>query len=161
MAKIISTFALIAVLTALLAALSLALARHGYPFGSLGLARLEGLASSAAFIPLAAIYFLAAALLMILPLRAASFVLVAGADKLFFAVIALFATIAGGLAARAAFGQVQALWALWDWQFGFVAVVVATHLFLNEVRRNMLLRTLAMILFVAAALACLYWSFRL
>lgn len=161
MGKTLTTFALIASLTAVLAALSLALARHGYPFGSIGLARLDGLASSATFIPLAAIYFLSAALLMILPLRAASFVLVCGAEKLFFAVIALFATIVGVLAARAAFGQTQALWALWDWQFVFVAAVVATHLFLNEVRRNVLLRTLFMVLFVLASLACLYWSFRL
>jgi len=161
MGKTLTTFALIAVLTALLAALSLALARHGYPFGSVGLARLDGLASSATFIPLAAIYFLAAALLMILPLRAASFVLVNGSDKLFFAVIVLFATIVGLLAARAAFGQVQALWVLWDWQFVFVATVVATHFLLDEVRRNVLLRSLFLILFLVASLACLYWSFRL
>ena len=161
MGKTLTTFALTAVLTALLAALSLALARHGYPVGTIGLARLDGLANSATFIPLAAIYFLAAALLMILPLRAASFVLVHGAEKLFFAVIVLFATILGVLAARAAFGQLQSLWALWDWQFVFVAAVVAAHLLLDEVRRNALLRSLFLILFLAATLACLYWSFGL
>jgi hypothetical protein len=161
MGKALSTFGLVAVLTGLLAAASFGLARNGYPFGSLGLARLEGLASSATFIPLAAIYFLSAALLMILPLRAASFVLVNGADRLFFAVIVLFATIVGLLSVRAAFGEAQALWALWDWQLIFVAAVAATHLLLDEIRRNVLLRTLFLVLFVAASLACLFWTFKL
>jgi len=53
------------------------------------------------------------------------------------------------------------LWALWDWQFVFVAAVVAAHLLLDEVRRNALLRSLFLVLFLAAALACLYWSFGL
>jgi hypothetical protein len=161
MGKALTTFGLVAILTGLLAAASFALARNGYPFGSLGLARLEGLASSATFIPLAAIYFLAAALLMILPLRAASFVLVNGAEKLFYAVTVLFATIVGLLCVRAAFGDMRALWALWDWQFIFGAAVAATHLLLDEIRRNVLLRSLFVILFVAASLACLFWSFKL
>jgi hypothetical protein len=161
MGKTISTFALIALLTALLAAVGLSLSAHGYSIGSIGLARLDGLASSATFVPLAALYFFAAALLMILPLRAASFVLVHGAEKLFYVVVVLFATIFGTLAARAAFGRVEVMWGLWDWQFAFVGAVVATHLCLNELRRNVLLRTLFMILFAAASLACLYWTFRI
>ena len=58
MAKSISTFALVAVLTGVLMALSIALARHGYAFGAIGARRLDGLASAASFVPLAALYFL-------------------------------------------------------------------------------------------------------
>jgi hypothetical protein len=36
MSKALTTFALVAVLTALLMALSLAVARHGYPYGVIG-----------------------------------------------------------------------------------------------------------------------------
>ena len=160
MAKSVSTFILVTVLTALLMALSIAVMRHGDPFGALGMRRLDGLASAATFIPLAALYFFGVALLMILPLRAASFVLVNGVETIYLAVVVLFATIVGCLVARMAFGQFTAYRALLDWQFVFVLAVVICHAILNELRRNVLLRTLALVASVAAALACLFWTFR-
>jgi len=159
MTKALTSFALVAVLTAALTALSLAVARHGYPFGLTGVARLEGIADPGMFLPLGAVYFLAAMLMMLLPLRAASFVLLNAADTLFWTVIALFGTIVGCVAARWAFGQNGALWTLWNWRFLFVAAVVGAHLVMNELRRNVLLRSLFLVVFAAAALACLFWSF--
>ena len=161
MAKSVSTFILVTVLTALLMALSIAVMRHGDPFGALGMRRLDGLASAATFIPLAALYFFGVALLMILPLRAASFVLVNGVETVYLAVVVLFATIVGCLVARMAFGQFTAYRALLDWQFMFVLAVLICHAILNELRRNVLLRTLALVASVAATLACLFWTFRL
>jgi hypothetical protein len=160
MAKAVSTFILVTVLTALLMALSIAVMRHGDPFGALGMKRLDGLAGAATFIPLAALYFFGVALLMILPLRAASFILVNGAETVYLAVIVLFATIVGCLVARMAFGQFTAYRALLDWQFVFVLAVLVCHAILNELRRNVLLRTLALVASVAATLACLFWTFR-
>jgi len=160
MAKSVSTFILVTVLTALLMALSIAVMRHGDPFGALGMRRLDGLASAATFIPLAALYFFGVALLMILPLRAASFVLVNGVETIYLVVVVLFATIVGCLVARMAFGQFTAYRALLDWQFVFVLAVLICHAILNELRRNVLLRTLALVVSVAAALACLFWTFR-
>lgn len=160
MAKTVSTFLLITVLTALLMALSIAMARHGYAtFGALGMRRLDGLASAATFIPLAAIYFFGVALLMILPLRAAAFVLVSGVDTVYWAAVVLFSTIVGCLIARLAFGQAGALKVLLDWQFVFVAAIVGCHAILNELRRNVLLRSLSLVASVAASLACLFWTF--
>lgn len=160
MAKTFSTFALVAVLTALLMVLSIALARHDYAtFGALGARRLDGLASAQTFIPLAAIYFFGVALLMILPLRAAAFVLVSGVEPVYWAAVVLIATIAGCLLARVAFGQTSALAVLLDWQFVFVAAIVVCHAILNELRRNVLLRSLALAACLAASLACLFWSF--
>lgn len=161
MARTVSTFALVAVMTALLAALSIMLTRHGYGFGVTGTKRLDGLANAATFIPLAALYFFGVALLMILPLRAAGFVLVSGVDRLFWTVVVLFATIAGYLLARAALGDMQSLKVLLDWQFVFVALIAGCHALLNTLRRNVLVRTLAFVASVALALACLYWTFRL
>jgi hypothetical protein len=160
MAKTISTFILVTVLTALLMALSIAVMRHGDPFGALGMKRLDGLASAATFIPLAALYFFGVALLMILPLRAASFVLVNGVETVYVAVVVLFATIIGCLVARMAFGQINAYRALLDWQFVFVLAVAVFHAILNELRRNVLMRTLALVASVAATLVCLFWTFR-
>jgi len=160
MTKSVSTFILVTVLTALLMALSIAVMRHGDPFGALGMRRLDGLASAATFIPLAALYFFGVALLMILPLRAASFVLVNGVETIYLAVVVLFATIVGCLVARMAFGQFTAYRALLDWQFVFVLAVLVCHAILNELRRNVLLRTLALVASVAATLACLFWTFR-
>jgi hypothetical protein len=160
MAKAVSTFILVTVLTALLMALSIAVMRHGDPFGALGMKRLDGLAGAATFIPLAALYFFGVALLMILPLRAASFILVNGVETVYLAVIVLFATIVGCLVARMAFGQFTAYRALLDWQFVFVLAVLVCHAILNELRRNVLLRTLALVASVAATLACLFWTFR-
>ena len=161
MARTFGTFFLVSLLTALLMALSIAVMRHGDPFGALGMRRLDNLASAASFIPLAAIYFFGVALLMILPLRAASFVLVNGVETVHLAVVVLFATIVGCLVARMAFGQVNAYHALIDWQFVFVLAVVACHAILNELRRNILLRSLALVGSVAATLACLFWTFRI
>jgi hypothetical protein len=160
MAKAVSTFILVTVLTALLMALSIAVMRHGDPFGALGMKRLDGLAGAATFIPLAALYFFGVALLMILPLRAASFILVNGVETVYLAVIVLFATIVGCLVARMAFGQFTAYRALLDWQFVFVLAVLVCHAILNELRRNVLLRTLTLVASVAATLACLFWTFR-
>ncbi|MBN9241770.1 MAG: hypothetical protein J0I98_03135 [Mesorhizobium sp.] len=161
MAKTVSTFVLITVLTALLMALSIALARHGYAsFGALGARRLDGLASAATFIPLAAVYFFGVALLMILPLRAAAFVLVSGVEPVYWAAVVLFATIVGDLVARVVFGQTAALGVLLDWQFVFIAAIVGCHAILNELRRNVLLRSLSLVVAIAASLACLFWTFR-
>src|SRR5205807_2048445 len=82
-------FALVAVLTALLMALSLAVARHGYPYGAIGVRRLDGIADAGTFIPLAAVFFFSALLMMILPIRAASIVLTHAADAIFWTVIVL------------------------------------------------------------------------
>lgn len=154
MAKTVSTFLLVAVLAALLMALSLALMRHGYAaYGAAGARRLESLANAASFVPLAALYFLGVALLMILPLRAAAFVLVGAVETTYWAAVVLFATIAGCVAARLAFGQTGAPKALLDWHFVFLAAIVGCHAILNELRRNVLLRSLALVFSVAAALA--------
>ena len=156
-----AAFLLIAVLTGLLAALSIAVELKGYAFGALGLARLDGLASARSFVPLAALYALAAALMMLLPLRAAGFIMANAAIPVFSAALALLATIVGVQAARFAFGNHGALSVLLDWQFVFAAAIVAAHLAMNELRRNALLRTLFFVVFIAAMLACLYWTFRL
>ena len=160
MTRALSSFVLIALLSAALAALSLAVAQKGYPHGAAGLRRLDGIASATTFIPIAALYILSALLLMILPMRAASFVLVHATDKLFWTAIALLAAIAGILAAKAAFGQRAALWALADWQFAFAAATIGCHFLLNELRRNVLSRSIGFVLFLAATLACLFWTFR-
>lgn len=123
MSKALISFALVAVLTALLMALSLAVARHGYPYGAIGVRRLDGIADAGTFIPLAAVYFFTALLMMILPIRAASIVLTHAADAIFWTVIVLLATIVGGLLARWAFGQGSALLALLNWRFLFAVVV--------------------------------------
>ncbi|WP_269931711.1 hypothetical protein [Aminobacter sp. HY435] len=160
MNKTVSTFLLISALTALLMALSLAVLQHGYPFGNSGAKRLEAIANADSFLPLAGIYFFAALLMMVLPLKAASFVLLNAADMLNWVVVALFATIVGCIAARWAFGQTSAPSALLNWRFLVVAAVVGSHLAMNEFRRNVLLRSLAFVVFAVATLACLFWSFR-
>ncbi|MEP6566708.1 MAG: hypothetical protein ABJB10_16375 [Mesorhizobium sp.] len=159
MSKALTSFALVAVLTALLMALSLAVARHGYPYGVIGVKRLDGIADAGSFIPLAAVYFFSAMLMMILPIRAAGVVLTNAADAIFWATIALFATIVGCLVTRWAFGQSGVLWALLNWRFLFVAAIVGCHFIMNELRRNVLLRSLFFVVFAIATLACLFWSF--
>lgn len=161
MNRTVATFLLIVLLTGLLAALSLGLETKGYAFGALGMARLGGLASAASFVPLAALYAFCAVLMMILPLRAAGFVHANGATPVHAAALVLLATIVGVQAAAFAFGNRGALQVLVDWQFVFAAAIVGAHAFMNELRRNVLLRTLGFVLFVAATLACLYWTFRL
>jgi hypothetical protein len=160
MSKAVSTFALVAVLTAALAAISILVSQKGYSQGAIGLGRLDGLANATTFIPIAAIYFFSCLLLMILPMRAASFVLVNATDVLFWTTITLLATIVGVLVARIAFGQTGALRALLDWRFVFAIAVIACHFILDELRRNVLLRSIAFAAFIAATLLCLYWTFR-
>src|SRR5690606_27167079 len=109
-----AAFVLIAVLAGLLAALGIALELKGYGFGALGTARLDGLARAATFIPLAAIYSFAAVLMMILPLRAAGFVMANAAPPVFSATLVLFATIVAVQAARFSFGNRGALSLLLD-----------------------------------------------
>lgn len=159
MARTLTSFLLVTVLTALLMALSFAVAQHGYPFGAVGVKRLDGIADAGTFLPLAGIYFFSAMLMMILPIRAAGSVLTNASDLLFWTVVILFAAIVGDLLARAIFVQANALWALSNWRFLFVPAVVASHLVMNELRRNILLRSLFFVVFAAATLACLFWSF--
>lgn len=160
MSRTLTSFALVTVLTGLLTALCLAVANHGYPFGAMGEKRLDGLADAAMFLPLAALYFFSAMLMMILPIRPAGLVLTNAADTVFWATVVLFATIVGNLIAKRAFGQSGALWLLWNWQFLFVAAIVGCHLGINELRRNLLLRSLFVVIFGAATLACLFWTFK-
>lgn len=161
MSRTFTSFAVVTVLAALLTALCLAVAGHGYPFGSTGAKRLDDIASAATFLPLSAVYFFSAMLMMVLPIRAAGFVLTNAADTLFWATVVLFATIVGNLIARQAFGQSDAVWLLWNWRFLFVAAVVACHLGINDLRRNILLRSLFLVVFAVATLACLFWTFRI
>lgn len=156
-----AAFLLIAVLTGLLAALSIAVELKGYALGALGVARLDGLASARSFVPLAALYAFAAMLMMLLPLRPAGFVMANAAMPAFSATLVLLATIVGVQAARFAFGNRGALLVLVDWQFIFAGAIIAAHLAMNELRRNVLWRTIFFVVFLAATLACLYWTFRL
>lgn len=156
-----TAFLTITVMTALLAALSFAIQRRGYPLGSLGIERLDSVAGAATFVPIAALYVLSAALMMILPARAAGFIYANAASPVWHATLALFATIVGLQIARFAFGNRSALWSLVDWRFLFAVAVIAAHFFLDSFRQNVLLRTLAFIVFAAAMLACLFWTFRL
>lgn len=161
MNRTLSTFATLVVMSGLLAALSIAVDQKGYPFGALGLDRLDGLASAATFIPLAALYAFAGALMMVLPLRAAGFVYVNAASPTHAAAVVLLASIVGVQAARLAFGNEGALWALADWQFVFAFALIGAHFVMNDLRRNVLMRTIFFVVFLAASAACLYWTFRL
>ena len=152
------SFALITVLTALLGVGCLFLAQKGYPFGAVGLRRLDSLAAATTFIPLAALYFLSAALLMILPLRAASFVLSSAAEVLFWSTIALLAGILGLVLARFGWGQTNALESLTEWRFGYAVAVIGSHFALDKLRRNILLRSLFFAIFMAVTAFCLFWT---
>ncbi|MBS9720846.1 hypothetical protein JYU29_09125 [Tianweitania sp. BSSL-BM11] len=152
------SFALLAVLTALLVIACLFLAQKGYPFGAIGLRRLDSIASAPTFVPLAGLYFLTAALLMIMPLRAASFVLSHATEVVFWTTIALIATIVGVVVARFGWGQSSAPSSLVDWRFLYAAAVLATHFALDHLRKNVLLRTLFFAIFVAACAFCLFWT---
>ena len=70
-------------------------------------------------------------------------------------------SIVGGLVARWAFGQSGVLGALLNWRFLFAVAVIGCHFVMNELRRNVLLRSLFFLVFAAATLACLFWSFTL
>ena len=156
-----SAFLIIVVLTGLLVALSFGFILKGYPFGNLGISRLDGLANSRTFIPLAAIYALAGALIMIVPVRFAGFLHSNAAKPIFSTSLVLVATIVGVQVARFTFGYRAALQVLLDWQFIFAVGIVAAHLSLETLRRDVLLRTLAFVGFIVAMLACLYWTFQL
>lgn len=155
-----TAFLVVTVLTALLAALSIAVQAKGYPQGGLGLARLDALASAATFVPLAALYAFAALLIVLSPPRAAGFMHARAAGPIHFAAVVLLATILGVQVARLAFGNTGALRALLDWQFVFAAGIVVAHEFLDLFRRDILLRTIGAIVFLAATLACLFWTLR-
>ncbi|OBQ94994.1 hypothetical protein [Mesorhizobium sp. AA23] len=159
MSKALGTFALVTVLSALLMALSLAVAKHGYPQGAFVVKRLDGIADAGSFLAIAAIYSFSALLMLILPIRAAGVVLTHAADAIFWATIVLFAAIVGSLLARWALGQREVPWTLLNWRFLFVPAIVGAHLAMNELRRNILLRSLFFVIFAAATLACLFWSF--
>jgi hypothetical protein len=152
------SFALLAILTALMAVGCLFLAQKSYPFGAVGLGRLDSIASPRTFIPLAGLFFLSAALLMILPLRAASFVLSNATEVVFWAAIALLAAIFGVVVARFAWGQGSALRSLLDWRFLYAAGLITAHFALDHLRRNVLLRTLFFAIFMAVAAFCLFWT---
>lgn len=151
------SFATVTLLTALLAAACLFLAQKGYPFGAVGLRRLGNVANAPTFIPIAALYFLSAALMMLLPLRAAAFVLTNAADVLFWTAIALLGAIIGVVLGQVAFGQTRAPAALFDWRFAYAAAIFICHFLLNSLRANLLLRTLGFAVFVAACAFCLFW----
>lgn len=161
MNRTLAAFLLVALLTGLLAAGSIAVENKGYAFGALGLARLDGLASASTFIPLAAIYAFAAMLMMVLPLRAAGFVHAGAAAPVFSATLVLLAAIVGVQLARLAFGDRGAPWTLVDWRFAFAAAILVAHPAMSTLRRDALLRTLFFVAFAAATLACLFWTFRL
>ena len=154
-------FVVVVILTAMLATLSIVVQTKGYPQGATGLARLDAIASAATFVPLAALYALAAILIVLAPARAAGFMYANAASPIFFASVVLLAAIVGLQAARAAFGSTAALRVFLDWQFCFAAGILVAHQFLDAFRRNVLTRTLGFVLFVVAALACLYWNFRI
>ncbi|MEO3389201.1 hypothetical protein [Mesorhizobium sp. CAU 1741] len=156
-----STVLMVMVMTALLAALGIALEQKGYAFGARGVERLDAIASAATFMPLAALYAFAAALMMLLPLRAAGYVYANAASPIHAAASILLATVIGLQVARFAFGEDDALWTLVDWQFVFAVAIIVAHMFMNHLRRNLLMRTLFFIIFLAAAAACLFWTFRL
>lgn len=161
MQKTLFTALITALIAATLAAACLYLAQKGYPFAAAGLRRLDGIGGASTFPPLAALYFAAAALMMLLPLRAAAFVLNHAGDMLFWTIVALVGAIFGVLAARMAFGQTAALSAFLDLRYLSVAAVVGAHFALDSVRRNILLRTVFFVVFLAACAAALVWSFRL
>lgn len=154
-------FLVVMVLTALLAALSIAIQTKGYPHGATGLARLDAIANAATFIPLAALYAFAALLILLMPARGAGFMYANAASPIYFTSVVLLASIVGVQLTRAAFGGTSALRVLLDWQFVFAAAIIVAHQLLDAFRRNVLMRTLGFVLFVVAALACLYWNFRL
>ncbi|MHB2267557.1 hypothetical protein [Aliihoeflea sp. PC F10.4] len=156
-----SAFLLVAAIAGLLMALGFGLQMKGYAFGQLGNGRLAGLASSASFMPLAAIYALTGALVMLLPLRAAAFVHSHGSTPIHSTALMLLAIIVGVAVSRFAFGVGNALWTLADWQLAFAAGIVIAHLAMERLRKNVLLRSVAFVAFTAAMLACLYWTFRL
>ena len=70
--------------------------------------RLDGIASANTLIPLAAIYFFAAILILILTLKTPNILLLNAEHTVHWVVIALFTPIIGCLAARCAFNQKSA-----------------------------------------------------
>ena len=152
------SFLFLLLLSAALAIGCLFLAQKGYPFGAVGLRRLDSFASVPAFIPLAALYFLSAALLMLLPLRAASFVLSHATEILFWTAIGLAACIFGTVLARFAWGQNNALLAIADIRILYAVALIGAHFALDSLRRNALTRSLFFVVFLAATAFCLFWK---
>lgn len=161
MKETVTTFIVVAVLTALLAAFSFLVQDKGYPQGALGYGRLDALASAATFIPLAALYAFAALLIMLAPASGAGFIYANGTNPIYYATVVLLASIIGLQVARVVFVSVGALRVLLDWQFVFAAGILVAHQFLDAFRRNVLLRTIGVVVFAAAVILCLFWTFRL
>jgi hypothetical protein len=161
MSRLAWPFVTVAVLTLALAALSYGLIIKGYSMGAMGIERLDALAGPLTFMPLAALYSLAAALVVLLPIRSASAVHTNGSVPVFSATLLLLAAIVGLVIARTIFVDREAFRALLDWRYLFAVAVIVVHMSTNHLRQNLLLRTLAFVALIGAALACLYWSFRL
>lgn len=159
MSRVFTAFILTACLAAFLMELSIGLARYGYPAGSLGQVRLAALADAANFLPLAALYFLTCFLLMVLPVRAASFTLANGEEPIFWCVIVLIGAAAGFTLVRWGFGERAALESLWDWRHLLVLAVAAAHLRLSDIRGRPVLRALFALASLAMAGAALYLPF--
>lgn len=155
-----TAFLVTLVLTALLAAACFAVSLKGYPHGATGIARLDSIANAATFIPLAALYAFAGLLIVLSPARAAGFLYANAASPVHFASVVLLASITGLQATRFAFGDSGPWRPLIDWQFVFAAGIIIAHQLLDALRRNILLRTLGFVVFLVAALACLFWDFR-
>lgn len=161
MSRIAWPFILIAMFTLALAALGYGLAIKGYGIGMTGVERLDAIAAPAMFMPLAALYVFSAALVALLPLRAASFTHASASVPLYSATLILLATIVGVILARVIFVDRDTIWQLADWHNLFAVGVVVVHLGTNQLRRNLAVRSLAVVALLGAAGACLFWSFRL
>lgn len=154
-------FVVVAVLTALLAAFSILVQSRGYAQGATGLARLDGIASAATFLPIAALYGFACALVLIAPSRAAGILYSTAIEPLLAATLVLLASIVGLQVARLAFGNTGAVRALLNWQFIVPLAIIAAHPLLDMLRRDVLLRSIGLVGFLAITLGCLYSSFRI
>lgn len=160
MRRIVWPFVVVLMLTLVAAALSHALVDKGYGIGAVGLERLAAIAGPLAFMPLAGLYALAAGLVVLLPIRAAAWIHDNASTPIVYSGIVLLATIVGLAGARTIFAERDAYLALLDWRYLFAAAVIAVHMAANRLRSNVLIRSLAALALTAAALACLYWSFR-
>ncbi|SFZ86203.1 hypothetical protein SAMN02983003_3378 [Devosia enhydra] len=161
MSRIAWPFILVALFTLALAALGYGLAIKGYGIGMTGVERLDAIAAPAMFMPLAALYAFSAALVALLPLRAASFTHASASVPLYSATLILLATIVGVVLARVILVDRDTIRQVLDWHLLFALAVIGVHLLTNQLRKNLLIRSLAVIALLAASGACLFWSFRL
>ncbi len=150
-------FLVATVATAALAVLAILVQQKGYPHGGIALGRLDAIAGPSAFAPLAALYALAAMLVMILPLRAAGFVHGFGNTPIFHATLVLLGSMLGVQLARLGFGNSGALRPLLDIRIGYAIGIVVAHLALDALRRNALLRSVGFAGFAALVLFCLFF----